>query len=77
MKTRLDIIEIEDLPTELIRKRNQHKITQKMLADKLESSKSCISAIENSKRKVSIYQYAKIFSEMGYKIQIAITEEKL
>lgn len=76
MKTRFDIIDIEDLPTELIRKRNERKISQKELAKKVSTSNTCISAIENQKREIHIRQFAEMFMSMGYKIQIAITELK-
>lgn len=76
MKTRLDIIDIEDLPTELIRKRNECKVTQEDLAKMVNNSNTCISAIENNKRKIHLRQFAELFKSLGYRIQIAITEIK-
>ena len=76
MKTRLDIIDIEDLPTELIRKRNERNVTQAELAKSVKTSKTCISAIENNNRKIKLKQFADLFKSLGYKIQIAIAELK-
>lgn len=76
MKTRFDLIDIEDLPTELIRKRNECNVTQEDLAKMVNTSNTCISAIENNKRKIHLQQFAEMFKSMGYRIQIAITEVK-
>ena len=76
MKIRFDIIDIDDLPTELIRKRNERKVTQEDLAKMVNTSNTCISGIENNKRRISLRKFNDLFKSLGYKIQIAITELK-
>lgn len=76
MKMRLDIIDPCDLTSEIIRKRNEQQITQKNLADRLNTSKTRMCLIENGKHNLTIFQAEKIFRQMGYTMQIALTEIK-
>jgi len=76
MKTRLDIIDPCDLRSEIIRKRNEKYINQDALANRLNVPKTRIWKIENGKMNLSILEAEQIFRQMGYILQIALTEIK-
>lgn len=76
MKTRLDIIDPCDIHSEIIRKRNELNLSQKELSRKLNTSNTRLCLIENGKHNLTITQAEEIFKQMGYSLQIALTEIK-
>jgi len=76
MKTRFEMIEIEDIPAEIIRKRCECNVTQVKLSEILNIPKSYMCRIESASVGVSLVKCSDIFKALGYKIQILITEEK-
>jgi transcriptional regulator with XRE-family HTH domain len=75
-KFRLDIIDAEDLYSEIIRKRNEQKLSQHDLANKVGTSNLRICRIENGNINLTIREAEKIFNGFGYSFKIALIENK-
>jgi len=74
MKTRLDIIDPCDIQSEIVRKRNEVKISQQTLGNRLNLSKSRVCLIETGHVNLTIHQTEEIFKQMGYSLRIVLTE---
>lgn len=54
--------------------RKKHNITQKSLANKLNSSQSNISKIENGDRRIDIIEFIELVNAIGYNPLLVLTE---